>query len=57
MAQCDNSMGSFNGICPQGFSGDDVNWFGVIPQAAQDHVSRKRQRLIHECVTRCVTRC
>ena len=57
MAQCNNSMGSFNGICPQGFSGDDVNWFGVIPQAAQDHVSTKRQRLIHECVTRCVTWC
>ena len=26
-------------------------------QAAQAHVSRKSQRLIHERVTRCVTRC
>ena len=29
----------------------------VLSQAAQAHVSRKSQRLIHERVTRCVTRC
>ena len=29
----------------------------VLSQAAQGHVSRKSQRLIHERVTRCVTRC
>ena len=29
----------------------------VGAQAAQAHVSRKSQRLIHERVTRCVTRC
>ena len=29
----------------------------VLPQAAQAHDSRKSQRLIHERVTRCVTRC
>ena len=28
----------------------------VLSQAAQAHVSRKSQRLIHERVTRCVTR-
>ena len=33
-----------------------VRW-AVIPQAAQAHVSRKSQRLIHENVTRCVTWC
>ena len=27
------------------------------PQMAQAHVSRKSKRLIHESVTRCVTRC
>ena len=26
-------------------------------QVSQTHVSRKRERLIHECVTRCVTQC
>ncbi|RMX58254.1 hypothetical protein pdam_00000086 [Pocillopora damicornis] len=29
----------------------------TIRKAAQAHVSRKSQRLIHERVTRCVTRC
>ena len=29
----------------------------VLSQVAQPHVSRKSQRLIHERVTRCVTRC
>ena len=29
----------------------------VLSQAAQAHVSRKSQRLIHERVTHCVTRC
>ena len=29
----------------------------VLSQATQGHVSRKSQRLIHERVTRCVTRC
>ena len=29
----------------------------VLSQAAQAHISRKSQRLIHERVTRCVTRC
>ena len=29
----------------------------VLSQAAQAHASRKSQRLIHERVTRCVTRC
>ena len=29
----------------------------VLSQVAQAHVSRKSRRLIHECVTRCVTRC
>ena len=29
----------------------------VLSQVAQAHVSRKSQRLIHERVTRCVTRC
>ena len=29
----------------------------VLSQAAQEHVSRKSQRLICERVTRCVTRC
>ena len=29
----------------------------VVAQAAHAHVSRKRQRLIPESVTRCVTRC
>ena len=29
----------------------------VLRQAAQAHASRKSQRLIHERVTRCVTRC
>ena len=29
----------------------------VLSQAAQAHVSRKSQRLIHERVTRCVTQC
>ena len=29
----------------------------VLSQAAQAHASRKKQRLIHERVMRCVTRC
>ena len=29
----------------------------VLSQESQAHVSRKSQRLIHERVTRCVTRC
>ena len=29
----------------------------VLSQAAQAHASRKSQQLIHERVTRCVTRC
>ena len=29
----------------------------LTAQAAQAHVSRKSQRSIHECVTRCVTQC
>ena len=31
MVQCNNAMGSFNGNCLQGFSGDDDDdCFGVI---------------------------
>ena len=29
----------------------------ILSQVAQAHASRKRQRLIHERVMRCVTRC
>ena len=29
----------------------------VLSQAAQAHASRKSQQLIHERITRCVTRC
>ena len=32
-------------------------FYSVWPQVAQAYVSRKNQRLIHERVTRCVTRC
>ena len=36
MAQCNNTVGSFNCTCLQGFSGDGVDCFGITVDYAQN---------------------